>query len=704
MNGERTNDEETLEVLRRRVAELSRALAEERRRGQELADEAEQFRVVAECTYDVECWIGPDGRLTWVNRAVERLTGYSADECLGMPDFPAPLLYAEDREQVLRAFREAAQGGSGNDLAFRIQRKDGELIWGAVSWQPMRTPRGRFLGHRSSIRDISARKRAQERLTQQGKLLAGLVANIPSGIFWKGRDFRYRGCNEAFARSAGVAHPEEIVGLSDYELAWDLEQANYFRACDRQVVEEGRPMYDIQETERQANGRQAILLTSKVPLLDAEGRVCGLLGIDTDISELKQVEAKLREIKAELELRVEERATALAETNRRLRIEVAERRRAEAALRVSQERYRLISELTSDYAYVLSRTEEGIWQVEWVSDAFTRITGGMTPRLDRSGAWQGLLHPDDSSVMQRRWQALQAGRSVTTEYRIVVNDGRPRWLRDQARPLWSETARGVNRILGAAQDITDRKQAEEEARRHQEALTHVSRLGMMGELTGQLAHELNQPLCTVVGNAQTARRLLELPVPDMAELRCALDDIVAAGKHAGEVIRRLRNLVRQQGSQSAVLNLERLVEVVSGFVEADARRHNAAVRFDVEDGLPAVRGDSIQLQQVVLNLVRNGLEAMADGKGTGQELILSVYRWGDDAAIGISDRGGGLSAETGSLAFEPFHTTKPTGLGLGLSISRSIVEAHGGRLWHEPNSAGGTTFMLVLPAIKDSDA
>jgi len=465
MNGNRASDGESRAALRRRVTELSQALADERRRAQELADEAARFRAVAECTYDVECWVGPDGRLMWVNQAVERLTGYSAAECLGMSDFPAPLLYAEDREQVLQAFREAARGGSGNDLPFRIQRKDEKLVWGAVSWQPMRTPRGGFLGHRSSIRDISARKRAEERLVQQGKLLAGLLANIPSGIFWKGLDFRYRGCNQAFARSAGVASPDDIVGLSDYELAWDLEQANYFRACDRQVMEEGRPMYDIQETERQADGRQAILLTSKVPLLDAEGHVWGLLGIDTDISELKQVEAKLREIKAELELRVKERTAALAETNRRLKIEVAERSRAEAALRVSQERYRLISELTSDYAYALSRTEEGVWQVEWFSDAFTRITGGTAPRLDRSGAWQGLVHPDDSSLMQRRWQTLQTGRSVTTEYRIVVNDGRHRWLRDQARPLWSETARGVRRILGAAQDITDRKQAEDEARR-----------------------------------------------------------------------------------------------------------------------------------------------------------------------------------------------------------------------------------------------
>ncbi len=396
------SEDEEMSCLRRQVAELSRALSEERSRAKALADEAEQFRAVAECTYDVECWVSPEGQLVWVNQAVQRLTGYSAAECLAMSDFPAPLVYEGDRERILQTFRGAAQGRSGNDLPFRIRRADGELVWVAVSWQPMCAQNGRYLGHRSSIRDISDRKLAEEQLIQQGKLLAGLLANIPSGVFWKGRDFRYQGCNEAFARSAGVKRSEDIVGRSDYELAWDRDQADYFRACDRQVMEEKRPMYNIQETERQADGRQAVLLTSKVPLLDAEGRVWGLLGIDTDICELKRVEAELRQIKVELESRVEERTTELAEANRHLKIEIGERRRAEAALRESQERYRLISELTSDYAYALNRTADGTWQIEWFSDAFTRITGGMTPRLDRTGGWEGLLHPEDASVMERR--------------------------------------------------------------------------------------------------------------------------------------------------------------------------------------------------------------------------------------------------------------------------------------------------------------
>jgi PAS domain S-box-containing protein len=219
-----------------KTAELARALSEEKFRSLALAEEAEQFRAVAECTYDVECWLSPAGRLVWVNQAIHRMTGYSAAECLAMPDFPASLVYEEDRGRILQTFAEAAQGSSGNDLPFRIRQANGGIVWVAVSWQPISTASGRCLGYRASIRDISDRKRAEERVVQQGKLLAGLLANIPSGVFWKGRDFRYQGCNESFARSAGMKQPDDIVGRTDYELAWDHDQADYFRDCDRQVM------------------------------------------------------------------------------------------------------------------------------------------------------------------------------------------------------------------------------------------------------------------------------------------------------------------------------------------------------------------------------------------------------------------------------------------------------------------------------------
>jgi C4-dicarboxylate-specific signal transduction histidine kinase len=292
---------------------------------------------------------------------------------------------------------------------------------------------------------------------------------------------------------------------------------------------------------------------------------------------------------------------------------------------------------------------------------------------------------------------LLSGRSIISELRVMASDGRVRWLRDHARPLWDDAAARVVRIFGAAQDITDRREAEEEARRHQSALAQVARLSTMGEMAAQLAHELNQPLCTMIGNAQTAQRLLGADQPDLAEVRDALSDIVTFGGHAAGVIRRLRDFLRQQQPQPMVLNVQRMIEEIAGFIEADARQHDARVRFDIADDLPTMRGDPIQLQQVLLNLARNGLEAMDGLQAAARELVVSAHAAPAGVVIRVSDRGPGLAPDMADRAFEPFFTTKPGGLGLGLAICRSVVEAHAGKLWIEPGPAGGASFLVHLP-------
>jgi len=691
-----------LERLQARISELERGAADHARSAAALARCEERFHAVADYTYDLEFWIGPDGRPLWVNPAVERLTGYSVDECLAMADYPVPLIHEDDLERVSAAFRGALSGGSGNDLPFRLRRKDGRAAWVAVSWQPTFAADGTCLGYRSSIRDIGDRKRAEDSLVEERRLLTSIIAHIPCGVFWKDRQFRYGGCNEAFARSAGVARPADIVGKTDYELAWDKDQADYFRACDRQVIEGNLPLLNIEEVERQADGRQAILLTSKVPLSDSDGSVCGVLGIDTDISELKKVEEELRQARTELEVRVQERTAELSATNERLRREMDERERAQAALRASEERYRLVSELTSDFAYAFQVDAAGACHVEWVTDAFGRVTGRQPADLEGIGGWASIVCADDRPIAERRLQALLAGRSAENEFRIVTRDGQLRWLRDHARPIWGQSEGRVVRILGAARDITDRKQVEEEARRHQAALTQVARLSTMGEMAAQLAHELNQPLCTMIGNAQTAQRLLASPAPDIVELRAALGDIVTYGEHGAAVIRRLRDFLRHRQPQPVVLNVQRMIEEVASFVEADARQHAATARFDLADDLPAIRGDSIQLQQVLLNLVHNGLEAMESLPSSLRELVVSAHSPAPDAVvIAVGDSGSGLTPEIIERAFEPFFTTKPGGLGLGLAICRSVVEAHGGRLWAEPGVASGATFSVQLQTIQE---
>lgn len=661
-------------------------------------EQQEHFRAVADYTYDWESWVGPDGRLLWVNPAVERLTGYSVAECLAMAEYPLPLVHPSDRPMVSRIFDGAVAGSSGNDAPFRLQHKDGRVRWVAASWQPIRGRDGACLGHRSSIRDISDRKQADDALQAQRTLLDSIITHIPSGVYWKDREGRYQGCNAAFAHAAGVSHPDDIVGKTDYDLAWEREQTEWFRQCDERVMRTAEPQLNIEEAERQADGRMAMLLTSKVPLRDADGRVCGVLGIDTDISALKAAEADIRRAHDLLEMRVRERTAELATANTQLRREITEREQVQKALHQSQERYRLVAEITSDFAYAFRVESDGSFHTEWVTEAFARLTGHAAAELEWPGGWERVAHPDDRPILQRRTKSLLAGQAITSQFRVVTNDGHVRWLCDHARPTWDERAHRVVRVLGAAQDITSRKQAEEEARQHEAALAHMARLSTMGELTAQLAHEINQPLCTIVGNAQTAQRLLAKEPPDLAEVRAALRDIVAQGNRAADIIHRVRGFLRQQQPKRVVLNIQRMIEDIAAIAETDARRYGGRVEFDLSPHLPAVRGDPIQLQQTILNLVRNGLEAMT-ASPAGTRVLKVQARAADlgEAVISVSDLGPGLPGSVVARIFEPFFTTKAAGLGMGLVISRSIAETHGGRLWMTPNAGPGVTFHLALP-------
>ncbi len=667
------------------------------------SDPREHFRAVADYTYDLESWVGPEGQLQWVNPAVARLTGYTVAECLAMADYPLPLVHAADRARVAELCRQAVRGSSGNDVPFRLRGKDGSIRWVAISWQPIHAADGEHLGYRSSIRDISDRQRAEDALRAQGALLDGIITHIPSGVYWKDRAGRYRGCNAAFAQAAGVARPADIVGKTDYDLAWEPQQTRWFRECDERVMRTAEPLLNIEEAERQADGRVALLLTSKVPLRDAEGQVCGVLGVDTDITELKAAEAELRRAHDELESRVQARTAELAAANERLRREIAERAQAEAALRISQERYRNVTELTSDFAYAFRRASGGLFEAEWLTDAFHRMIGCSPAHVPAPRELLELVHPDDRPAVRRSVELLLAGQSNALEFRVVRGDGEVRWLRNQARPEWDGAAHCVARILGAARDITAQKQAEEEARQHQAALLHMARLSTMGELTAQLAHELNQPLCAIIGNAQTARRLLNLDPPDHAETRAALDDIVTHGNRAADIIHRLRDFLRLQQPTPVILNVQRVLEDIATLAEADARQHGASIHFEISPDLPTVRADPIQLQQIILNLVRNGLEAMGQMPAGTRALIVQARRQDSGAAvIRVSDLGPGLPESVAARMFEPFFTTKPTGLGMGLVISRSIAESHGGQLSMTRNAERGVTFHLTLPAATEA--
>ncbi len=251
--------------------------------------------------------------------------------------------------------------------------------------------------------------------------------------------------------------------------------------------------------------------------------------------------------------------------------------------------------------------------------------------------------------------------------------------------------------LASIVDITARKDAELEAQRHRAELAHVTRLSTMGELAASLAHELNQPLTAILSNVQAAQRFLAADPADLEEVREILKDVVEDDKRASEVIRRLRALVRKEQPALAPLDLAGVIRDVALLVQNDAILRNSRVSVDVDPGLPPVHGDRIELQQVALNLFMNAFDAMRDSPAHQREVsVRAALDGAETVKVAVRDRGTGLGAEDLDRIFQPFYTTKRDGLGMGLAISRAIIEAHGGQLWAENNAGRGATFYFTV--------
>jgi len=256
-----------------------------------------------------------------------------------------------------------------------------------------------------------------------------------------------------------------------------------------------------------------------------------------------------------------------------------------------------------------------------------------------------------------------------------------------------------------AEDITVRKLAEDQLRRQQVELARMSRLSLAVELASNLAHELNQPLAAIVAYTQACLALLRQPQTDPRELTGTLDEVVNQGLRAGGIIRHLRELVQKHPATQTTLDLNALIRAVIHYAELELRQSGAVLKLELADSLPTVLADDIQIQLVILYLLRNAIEAMNETAKRSRKLTVRTSSPDPETAlVTVCDTGPGFGADTAERLFQPFFTTKPSGIGLGLSVSRSIVESQGGQLWATPNPDGGASFHLALPVYLNSRA
>ncbi len=364
-------------------------------------------------------------------------------------------------------------------------------------------------------------------------------------------------------------------------------------------------------------------------------------------------------------------------------------KQAEGALRESEERYRAVVESQTDLVcrYLPDTT------LTFVNEAYCRFFGRRREEL--IGLRFVELVPEAVRDMALRHVAsiVSRPRAVGLDHEVVLPDGTVGWQHWIDHPV-SPLDGPVVELQGIGRDITDRKRAEEANRK----LAHASRLAAMGELTASIAHEINQPLGAILANAEAAELLLEAGPGRLDDVRRILADIRKDDLRASEVIRRMRELLRNPSLERQPLDLNEVAADVLQLLGADAARRGVAMETDLAPALPAVHGNTASLQQVLLNLLLNGMEAMADTPASRRRLALRTAPHATGVEVAVTDSGRGLDPGTLPRLFESFFTTKKDGMGLGLSIARSIVEAHGGRIWAESRPAGGATFRFTLPA------
>jgi PAS domain S-box-containing protein len=500
-----------------------------------------------------------------------------------------------------------------------------------------------------------ALQRQNELLQRSERELREVIETIPSmawsaapdgsAEFFNGRWLAYAGLTADQAQGWGwtvAVHPDDLKVLVDY---WQT------------IMVSGEPG-EIEARLRRFDGVYRWFLFRATASLDDNGRIVKWYGTNTDIEERKSAEQALR--------------------------------RSEAYLAEAQ---RLTH--TASWAYNPA-TEKALY---W-SDEMFRICG-FDPQQGppTSEAFLERVHPEDrESVAGTMRDAAREKTEYRVEHRIIHPNGTIKHTQAIGHPVLDHSGNVVE-FVGSAVDITDVKHAEQERERLRQELAnlaHLNRVSTMGELTASLAHEIKQPIGAAVTNAEACVRLLDRDQPDVPEAREAALEMAKDARRAAEIIDRVRSLYHKGSSQLETIEVNEVISEMVVMLQNEANRHSVTIRTDLAEGLPKVMADRVQLQQVLLNLMLNGIEAIRDTSG---ELTIKS-KVGDDSQllISVTDTGVGLPTENAEQIFNPFFTTKSQGTGLGLAITRSIVESHGGRIWATGNSGRGATFSFTLPS------
>jgi PAS domain S-box-containing protein len=658
----RVRDEQQATVQElRKLNEALRAENIERLRAEENVRRTEQeLRLIVDNMPVLAASYRPDGTMDFRNKAWRDYTGLSQDNLEG--ERWGSALHPDDLALVEREWRSHIATGEPFELEQRLRRADGEYRWHWVRRVPLHDDSGKVIKWYGVAFDIEnrrlaeeARRRSEAALSEARRELQLTIDSIPVMVstfdpdgtrsFVNQQWQNYTGHTQREATGKGLNtsvyyHPDDV---QRFDNAWRIAQAK------------GETLA-VDVRTRGADGTYRWYTMRRAPLRDERGSIVKWYSVGIDVDDQKVAENALQ--------------------------------RSEAYLAEAQK-----LSLTGSIAWD-PISDDHFW-----SDETYQIMGfdrSVKPSMDLI---MQRVHPDDRVHLQHEVdRATKGAQNHDYESRLLMPDGQVKSLHVRAHRV--KYASGKEEIVGALMDITQSRKSQAALDAAQTALAHASRVATLGEISASIAHEVNQPLAAIVANGQACLRFLRRETPDLNYVRGALEWIVKDGNRAGEVIRRVRGLLKKAEIQKAQLDVNDIVSEVAALLQRELTAQHVTLRLELASAIPLIVGDRVQLQQVIINLVVNGVDAMQAVTDRPHTLLIRSYE--DEAhqiVVAVRDSGVGVPANTADRLFDAFFSTKPNGLGIGLSVCRSIIGDHGGRLWATNNTGEpGATFQFALPS------
>jgi PAS domain S-box-containing protein len=588
-----------------------------------------------------------DGRILEANEAFLDIVGYDHEDLVAGRIRWTDLTPPEWRDRDTRLIQEQKVTGRLRPFEKEYFRKDGSRVSVLIGVATFEESGNQGIAF---VLDLTERKRAEQALQESEAKFRDFAETASDWLCEMGPDYKFTLLSEN-AFGSGAA---DRIGTACWDHALDLETEPEKWRLLQETVFSRQPFRDFVYRAMSSDGSPMHVRAGGKPLFDANGEFRGYRGTCSDVTEIT---------------------------------------RAQEALRESERRSRSAMDGIAGLLAIMAPNGE----LETVNRQCFEYFG-QSPEWLKNWGTNDAVHPEDRPrVLELFKSAMASGTPFSFEERLRRFDGEYRWFDNRGVPIRDDSGR-IARWYVLLTDIEDRKRALARLEQMQSDFAHMNRVSMMGELVASLSHEITQPIASTRIYARAAQNFLDMQPPDLGEVREALARIFGNAGRAGDIIERIRDQVRKAPPRKQQFDLNAAIDEVIALGRSAITKNRVWVQTRLADGLCPVHGDRVQLQQVVLNLLLNALEAMGSVEAAPRELLISTTQDHAGVVVAVQDSGPGIDPEQLDRIFNSFYTTKPSGTGMGLSICRSIIDAHGGRLWAEPNEPRGMIFQFTLPA------